>query len=279
MALSYNRDKREPIGEVFILRKITPLLLALLAWGCCAAPVLGAADFEFRGTIEPTDDTARLLAYYVNRFNPEELELTVVGQPDATGRFHDLYMDLTGVNVEGVRIDKLTFRMNDVQFNAPEDWASGDVECRNALQVYAVCRILEEDINKGLEAKTFGKDDHWKNISLAITPNGLSGRGVYLAKLFFIPLNILIEIDSKLKIVNRRELWLDNPQVRINKMDLPEYVTQKALSQIQPLLDLDRVPLPMRLHTVTLEKGAAHLSTRLLPEPIERGATYHYLAH
>ena len=69
-----------------------------------------------------------------------------------------------------------------------------------------MCRILEEDINKGLEAKTFGKDDHWKNISLAITPNGLSNRGVYLAKLFFIPLNILIEIDRKLKIVNRREL-------------------------------------------------------------------------
>ena len=260
------------------MRTIKLLALTLLVWGCCAAPALWAADFEFRGAIEPADDTARLLAYYVNRFSPEELKLTVVGQPDATGRIHDLYMDLTGVNVEGVRIDKLTFRMNDVQFNAPENWASGDVQCQDALQVYAVCRILEEDINKGLEAKTFGKDDHWKNISLAITPNGLSGRGIYLAKLLFIPLDILIEIDSKLEIVNRRELWLDKPKVRINKMDLPNYITQKALSQIQPLLDLARVPLPMRLHTVNLEKGAAQLSTRLLPEPIEQGATYHYLA-
>ena len=42
-------------------------------------------------------------------------------------------MDLTGVMIEGVRLDKLTFRMLDVQFNAPENWASGDVECKSAL--------------------------------------------------------------------------------------------------------------------------------------------------
>ena len=96
--------------------------------------------------------------------------------------------------------------------------------------------------------------------------------------MLFVTLDILIEIDSKLKIVNRRELWLDNPQVRINKMDLPDYITNKALSQIQPLLDLARFPLPLKLHTVTLEKGTALLSTRILPEPMERGITYHYLA-
>lgn len=260
------------------MKTIKLLLLTILAWGCCTALALEAADFEFRGTIDPSDDTTRLLAYYVNRFSPEELQLTVVGQPDASGRFHDLYMDLTGVRIEGVRIDKLSFRMNDVQFNEPENWASGDVECKNALQVYAACRVLEEDINKGLEAKAFGKDDHWKNISLAITPDGLSGRGNYLAKVLFVTLNILIEIDSKLEIVNRRELWLDHPQVRINKLDLPDYITHKALSQIQPLLNLDRVPLPLKLHTVTLEKGVALLSTRILPEPIAQGTTYHYLA-
>ena len=234
------------------------VFLALLAKGGFSLPLaasaLWAADFEFRGAIEPTDDTSRLLAYYVNRFAPEELSLSVVGQPDATGRFHDLFMDLKGVRIEDVRIDRLTFRMNDVQFNAPENWVSGDVECRDALQIYAACRILEEDINKGLEAQT------------------------YLAKVLFVTLDILIEIDSKLKIVNHKELWLDGPQVRINKLDLPEYITNKALSQIQPLLDLARFPLPLKLHTVTLEQGSALLSTRLPPQPVEQGATYHYLA-
>ena len=262
-----------------LLLLMLPMLLARGGFPLpLAASALWAADFEFRGAIEPTDDTSRLLAYYVNRFAPEELTLSVVGQPDATGRFHDLFMDLTGVRIENVRIDRLTFRMNDVQFNAPENWASGDVECRDALQIYAACRILEEDINKGLEAQTFGKDDHWKNITLAITPSGLKGRGTYLAKVLFVTLDILIEIDSKLKIVNRKELWLDGPQVRINKLDLPDYITNKALSQIQPLLDLARFPLPLKLHTVTLEEGSALLSTRLPPQPVEQGVTYHYLA-
>ena len=96
--------------------------------------------------------------------------------------------------------------------------------------------------------------------------------------MLFVTLDILIEIDSKLKIVNRRELWLDDPQVRINKMDLPDYITKKALAQIQPLLDLARFPLPLKLHTVALEKGRALLSTRIGPQPIDQGTTYHYFS-
>ncbi|MBR1671489.1 MAG: DUF2993 domain-containing protein [Fretibacterium sp.] len=250
-------------------------MLALLFLTGLCLPAWGA-DFEFRGKIEPQDDVSHLLNFYVNRFTPERLELTVSGQPDATGRFSDLYMDLTGVMIEGVRLDKLTFRMYGVQFNAPENWPSGNVECTDALQIYALGTILQTDINNSLEAKTFGDDDHWRKVSLAITPQGLKGRGYYMAKVLFVTLDILIEIDSGLKIVKNKELWLDSPEVRINRLDLPEYVTNKALSQIQPLLDLNRFPLPMSLHKATLEEGRAILSTRQLPRPLEQGLTYRY---
>ncbi|MBQ9564775.1 MAG: DUF2993 domain-containing protein [Synergistaceae bacterium] len=249
--------------------------LSLLFWAC-AMPAWGA-DFEFRGKIEPKDLTSHLLAFYVEKFTPEELRLTVAGQPDATGKFTDLYMDLTGVKIEDVRLDRLTFRMYSPQFNAPENWATGDVQCENALQIYALGAILESDINKSLEAKTFGNgDDHWRDVSLAITPQGLRGKGYYMAQVLFMTLDILIEIDSGLKIVGAKELWLDKPEVRVNRLDLPDYVTKKALSQIQPLLDLNRFPLPLNLHKVTLEKGRAILSTRTLPKPLDKGVTYHY---
>ena len=128
------------------------VFLALLAKGGFSLPLaasaLWAADFEFRGAIEPTDDTSRLLAYYVNRFAPEELSLSVVGQPDAKGRFHDLFMDLKGVRIEDVRIDRLTFRMNDVQFNAPENWVSGDVECRDTKKAYAKIKKSVEETER-----------------------------------------------------------------------------------------------------------------------------------
>ena len=81
----------------------------------------------------------------------------------------------------------------------------------------------------------------------------------------------LVSVDE-----NAQCLWLDNPEVRINRLDLPEYITNKALSQIQPLLNLNRFPLPMSLHKVTLEEGRAILSTRQLPKPLEKGISYHY---
>ena len=260
------------------MKKLMKFSLLFLAWALALSPAWGA-DFEFRGKIEPKDATSRLLAFYVEKFKPEEFHLITAGQPDATGRFTDLYMDLTGVMIENVRLDKLTFRMYSAQFNPPENWEAGDVQCQDALQIYALSTILESDINKSLEAKTFGNgDDHWRDVSLAITPKGLSGKGYYMAQVLFMTLDILIEIDSGLKIVNNKELWLDKPEVRVNRLDLPEYVTNKALSQIQPLLDLNRFPLPISLHKVTLEKGKAILSTRTLPKPIERGITYHYLS-
>ena len=246
------------------------LCLLCVLWGAVAA---WAADFEYRGAIDPKDATSHLLAFYVHRFTPEELKLTVSGQPDARGYFNDLYMDLTGVVIEKVRLDKLTFRMKGVQFNAPERWPGGDVECEDALQIYALATIQQEDINKSLDARTFGRDDHWRKLSLAITPKGLKARGYYE---LIGSMEILIEVDSGLKIVGNKELWLKDPEVRINRLDLPDYITKKALAQIQPLLDLRRFPLPLSLHKVALEEGKAHLSTRRLPEPMEEGVSYHY---
>lgn len=254
------------------------LWLGLLLTSPALASALDYADFEFRGQIEAQDPTSRLLAYYINQFSPEKLFLMIDEQPDDTGRFRDLYMDLTGVNIGGVRVEQLTFRMKDVQFNSPSEWSAGKVECKEALQIYAYGLIKEKDINTRLETETFGKDDHWKNISMKITPKGLYAKGIYAAKVLFVTLDILIEIDSGLKIANNKELWLENYNVRVNTLDVPDYITRKAINQIQPLLDMGRFPLPLKLHEVSLQDGQAVLSTRLLPEPIENGITYLYRA-
>ncbi|MBQ7267916.1 MAG: DUF2993 domain-containing protein, partial [Synergistaceae bacterium] len=87
---------------------------------------------------------------------------------------------------------------------------------------------------------------------------------------------ILIEITSNLRVVKGKELWLKDPQVKINKMDLPDYVTKQALSKIQPLVNLNEFPLPLSLHKVELKKGNAILSTRSLPQPFSEGLRYSY---
>ena len=250
---------------------------ALLFVHVFTTPASGA-DFEFEGKIDTHDPVSHLLAYYVDGFAPEELFLSVDGQPDDSGRIRDLYMDLTGVPIGGVRVDKLVFRMNDAQFNFPSEWVTGNVECKDALQIYAYCLLKEDDVNRRLATETFGDDDHWSDISMRISPSGLHARGYYVANILFVNLNILIEVDSGLKIVDNRTLWLRDYKLRVNKIDVPDYITRKAVEQIQPLLDLGRFPLPLKLHSVKLENGQAALSTRILPEPLQNGIVYHYRA-
>jgi hypothetical protein len=91
-------------------------------------------------------------------------------------------------------------------------------------------------------------------------------------------LNIAIEIDSDLEIVENRELWLKDYKVRVNAIDLPDYITKKAINQIQPLLNLGNFPLPLKLHKVEFQEGRASLFTRILPSPIEGGISYRYQA-
>ena len=259
------------------LSATSPFFFVLSFLAClCFPPTAGqAADFEFTGKIDARDVTSQLLAHYAERFTPEDLYLLVDEPPDETGRFRDIYMDLTGVMIGGVRVDKLTFRMLDASFNAPSKWEAGNVECRDALQIYARCILREDDVNRRLATATFG-GDHWQNISMKISPAGFHARGNYIAEVLFFSLNILIEVESDLKIVDNRELWLDHYKFRVNRLDVPDYITRKAIDQIQPLLDLGRFPLPLKLHNVEFQQGQVVLSTRILPEPAPSGISYHY---
>ncbi len=225
-------------------------------------------------TASYADDVQSLLDFYVNQFTPENALLIIQDKPDNTGMFTDIYMDLQGVVIENLRLNRLTFRMRGVQFNKPSEWSKGNVECKDAIQILALANLLERDINTAIETKTFGDDgsSEWHDVSMRITPKGLSGKGYYRAGF----LDILLEIDSGLKIVKGKELWLNNPKVKVNTLDVPDYITRKALGDIQPLVDLNKFPLPLTLHKVDLKAGSATLSTRKLPDEPAEGIRYTY---
>ena len=219
------------------------------------------------------DEVNDLLNFYVKKFTPEKATLIISEKPDETGLFNEVYMDLQGVVIEKLRLSSLVVSMRGVQFNKPSEWKKGNVECKDAISVLATATLLERDINKSIEDRTFGRGDgQWHDMSMQILPSGLSGKGYY--KYSF--LDILIEIDSRLKIVKGKELWLDNPQVKVNKLDLPDYVTKKALGKIQPLVDLRKFPLPLTLHKAELKNGSATLSSRTLPKVLKGGLKYTY---
>ncbi len=242
------------------MRKIKLFIFAVMLLVIC--PCLSFAD-------EVND----LLNFYVKKFNPEKALLVISDKPDKTGLFNDIYMDLKGIVIDKLRLNSLTVRMRGVQFNEPSQWAKGNVECKDAISVLANATLFESDINKSIEDKTFGKGDgRWHDMSMKINPKTLSGSGYY--KYGF--LDIRIDIDSKLKIVKGKELWLDEPVAKVNKLDVPDYVTKKALTKIQPLVDLRKFPLPLTLHKVELKQGSASLSTRTLPKAMTGGIKYNY---
>ena len=219
------------------------------------------------------DEVQDLLNFYVKKFKPEKALLVISEKPDSTGLFNDIYMDLQGVMIDKLRLSSLKVRMKGVQFNEPSNWKNGKVECKEAISVLASSTLLETDINKSIADKSFGKGgDKWHDLSMKITPKSLIGAGYYKYGI----LDIRLDIDSGLKIVKGKELWLNNPQVKVNKLDLPDYVTKKALSQIQPLVDLKKFPLPLSLHKIDLKNGSAALSTRTQPKALTEGLKYSY---
>ena len=258
---------------IFPRNYVSACLIFRMCLLCCA----------FISTVSPSfavDDVAddydvkSLLGYYVAEFEPETALLVIQSAPDNTGQFTDVYMSLEGVMIETLRLNRLNFRMKGVQFNKPSEWAKGNVECKSAIQILAMANLLEKDINRAIETKTFGDDgsSEWHDVSMKITPEGLSGKGYYRAGF----LDILLEIDSGLKIVKGKELWLKDPKVKVNTLDVPDYITRKALNDIQPLVDLNKFPLPLTLHKVELKNGSATLSTRTLPQEPSDGIRYTY---
>ena len=222
-------------------------------------------------------DVQNLINYYIKRFSPEKAVMMASGMPDQTGYFNDVYLDLQGVLIEGLRLDSLRVRMLGVQFNSPSEWAEGNVKFDKAMQIYGYGHILETDINNALKSKTFGKEDVWHDMSIKINKKGLHGRGYYLAKTFLVNLDILIEISTGMKIVGMKKLYFDKPAIKINRMDLPDAITNKALADIQPLLDLNEYPdLPVKLHKIIFSEGEVTLTTKNPPEIIKNGITYKY---
>ncbi|MBQ3586689.1 MAG: hypothetical protein II964_08240, partial [Synergistaceae bacterium] len=97
---------------------------------------------------DPVDD---LLSYYVGKFGVEKGEIFVDSLPDSTGHFSDIYMKLTGLMIENFRVNEITVRMRDVQFNEHSEWAKGNVECKSAISIQSIASIRENDVNKAIK--------------------------------------------------------------------------------------------------------------------------------
>lgn len=252
------------------------ILLSLMLAIVLVTPATSQNLYEYRGQVTPDTRGARLLKEFTEQMKPEMVEMILDEEPDDSGRVRYLFMDMKGPIIGGVRIERLTLDAFDVQFTPPSDWKGEEIEILDILLVHANTSITEKDVNETLSRKAFGDDEHWHDLQLDFRPEGIYARGKYLAK-FIIKLDILIEIMGDFKIVKKQQIWLDNCTIKVNRVAIPETVTDRAISKIQPVIDLSRFIFPLELDSVKQDEERIYIRSRILPEPFD-GITYRYFA-
>ena len=249
------------------LRVVLYALLALVLIFSVSQPNAEAVETDhMRGE--------KLLQHLVEEFRPEKLHMVLENEPNDNGLIRELFLDVAGCDIGGVRIDSLKMRATGVTLNPPALWEQEGLDAREVLNVHAFARITERDLNENLLQKQFGDDDAWHNLQVQMTPEGIYARGNYHVRVLF-TLNILIEIFSKFKIVDMQQVWLDDYTLRVNRVDVPGFITDNAVSQIQPLLDLSKFVFPLRLSSITFDEGSMTIASRVMPEAFE-GIVYEY---
>lgn len=248
------------------------ILTAILAGTCFAGEVL-----SFNGSVDSTRGGGALFKAFAEGLKPESMEMVLGEEPDENGRVGHMYLDLYGCDLGGVRIDRLEIEAVDIQFTPPCDWDEKGPDIENMLAVYAQATILEKDVNAAVSDAAFGDSDgNWHDISLDFRDEGVYVRGYYLSTFLF-RLDILIELEGRFGIVRGKQVWLEDYTMRVNRVDLPDFLTERAIGKIQPIINLEEFVFPLTLQTVIQKDDRVTLQSRVLPGRFQ-GITYKFRA-
>ena len=218
---------------------------------------------------------SRLFQEFIERLEPVAMEMKISNEPSVSGWVNHLYLDIKRPLIGGIRIEELKVEASGIKFTPTSSWNGENIEIENILYVKAFGKLAEDDINRSITQEEFGEEEHWHDLSLDFTESGLYAKGYYLAKLLMIKLDILIEITGDLAIVDKQQIWLDNYSVKLNKVGLPQSLTDKAISKIQPILDLSKFMFPLKLDSVSIDENNVTLRSRFLPQDFE-GIAYNF---
>jgi hypothetical protein len=203
---------------------------------------------------------------FLSGLRPESMEMILDGVPDENGRVRRIYLDLEGCRVGHVRIERLQVDAMDVTFTHPSTWDETGPGVELALLVRTKARVCERDVDAALRSGIFGGvEKNWQDMRLKFRDGGVYVKGY--KKILF--LNIFFELQGRFGIRDGRELWLTDYSMRINNVNAPEGLTERTVSQIQPLIDLRTFPFPLKLKRAVQIKDYLILESRNPPEPFE----------
>jgi hypothetical protein len=209
---------------------------------------------------------------FLSGLRPESMEMILDGVPDENGRVRRIYLDLEGCRVGHVRIERLQVDAMDVTFTHPSTWDETGPGVELALLVRTKARVCERDVDAALRSGIFGGvEKNWQDMQLRFRDGGVYVKGY--KKILF--LNIFFELQGRFGIRDGRELWLTDYSMRINNVNAPEGLTERTVSQIQPLIDFGAFPFPLNFKRAIQEKNYMILESQSSPETF-KGKSFRY---
>jgi hypothetical protein len=213
-----------------------------------------------------------LFEAFLSRLRPESMEMILDGAPDGNGRVRRIYLDIKGCQVSHVRIERLQVDAMEVTFTPPSSWDEKGPGVELALLVRTRAQVYEDDVDDALRSGSFGGDEaNWEDIRIRFRDGHVYVEGHKK----FLFLNVFFELQGQFEIRNGREIWLSDYSMRINNSNAPKGLTERTVSQIQPLIDFGAFPFPLNFRRAIQEKNYMILESQSSPETF-KGKSFRY---
>ena len=242
--------------EVQRRRYLRLLIFCLLFASFFVFPSISNAEVRIE------EEVGKLL---IKEFNPEKLTV----QATAGGSF--LYAKANGITIDGVRIDSVS--MYAMMKETPKDVAQEGKYKLADLIYYSRGEIvfLEKDFSDYTSKETEDIKG-FKDLKCDFSSEGIKVSGVYTATFLF-TLNIRLEAHSKLEF-NDKGLCLKDTTLYVSGIRQPKYITNQLLKQINPLIEKNRIPFPVRMTDIIYGNDRVVITGN--PKPLKNADVWNY---
>lgn len=204
----------------------------------------------------------------VKEFDPERITV------QATGGGSFLYAKVTGMVIEGVRIESVSLyaMMKEPPNNIKEE--DKDVKYKLADLIHysrGEVVILEKDF-KDYTSKQIEDIKGFKNLDCDFSKNGIRVSGSYTATFLF-SFNIRMEVLSKLAF-NDSGLNLTETTLYVAGVKQPEYITSQLIQRINPLIAKEKIPFPVRITDINFKDDRIVITGN--PKPLKDANVWNY---
>lgn len=213
--------------------------------------------------------SASFFQMFIDGFHPESGKMVMAYPPHDDGLIPRVYISLKGLHIQGMRVAEAELSAYNLRMTPPEQWKElkrpqvlGFLEC-NARAV-----VNEQDVKDFLSGRTFNHG-RWKDGTVDFFPDyvDMSFRLKVDLKLFHTTFKMNAQTAFDVK--QGSQLWLDVKSFSVNDRSVPLSTVNQMIRGVQPILDLKKFGLPLKLAHIKVTDEQATVETLRLPRQFD----------